>query len=116
MSPSGEICLERGNFMLRTRRSLTVLALFALLVLLPALAGARPAATPRSQAPSQVQLHATAPDASLLGRLLHGLRSLWGREGMTIDPNGTHVQGTTGTGTQGGTVNSDAGMLIDPNG
>jgi len=99
--------------MVRTRRSLTVLALFATLILLPALAGARPAAAPRSHA----GIHATAPGASLLGRFLKGLRSLWGKEGMSIDPNGAHVPGTTGTSTTTtGTATSDAGMLIDPNG
>jgi len=93
--------------MVRTR--LTVLALFASLLLLPALAGAAPAATPRSHA----AVHSTAPDASLLARLLKGLRSLWGKGGMLIDPNGVHVTGTTTTTT---TSTSDAGVLIDPNG
>lgn len=96
--------------MVRTRRSLTVLALFATLLLLPALAGARPAATPHSKA----AVHATAPEPSLLARILKGLRSLWGKEGMTIDPNGAHVQGTPGA--TSGQTTSDAGMLIDPNG
>jgi hypothetical protein len=114
MSPSGENCLERGNFMARTRRSLTALALFAVLVLLPALASARPAATPRSHA----AVHATATGAtSLLDRLWNSLRSLWGKEGMLIDPNGAHVHGTTSTAPNtGGTTTSDGGMLIDPNG
>ena len=96
--------------MVRTRRSLTVLALFATLLLLPALAGATPAAAQRSHA----AIHATASQASLLGRLLKGLRSLWGKEGMSIDPNGAHITGTTTSTT--GTTTSDEGMLIDPNG
>jgi hypothetical protein len=116
MSPSGEICLERGNFMVRTRRSLTALALFAALLLAPALAGARPAAAPRSHA--GVHATTTGAGADLLGRLWKSLRSLWGKEGMLIDPNGAHVPGATGTTatTPGGAATSDAGMLIDPNG
>jgi len=98
--------------MVRTRRSLTVLALFATLLLLPTLAGARPAAAPRSHA----GIHATAPGASLLDRLLKGLRSLWGKEGMSIDPNGAPAPTGGSATTTASTANSDAGVLIDPNG
>ncbi len=98
--------------MIRTRRTLTAATLLATLVLLPSLASARPAATPRSHA----AVHATqATSNDLLARLWHGLHGLWGKEGVLIDPNGAHVVGTTRQ-TPGPSSTSDEGMTIDPNG
>lgn len=111
MSPFGEICLERGNSMVRTRRTLTAATLLATLVLVPSLASARQAAAPKSHATTHAATQATS--ASLVVRLWHGLRNLWGAEGVSIDPNGAHISGTTRQ-TPGGP--SGAGMLIDPNG
>jgi photosystem II stability/assembly factor-like uncharacterized protein len=96
--------------MARTRRTLTA-ALLATLVLAPSLASARPATTPKAHA----AVHATASPSDLLIRLWHSLRSLWGKEGVLIDPNGAHVNGATTRAGDPGAM-SDAGMLIDPNG
>jgi len=77
---------------IRSRRALTTFALLATLALVPSLASARTAAPPRAA------VHApSGAAASLLANLLHGLRSLWGQEGSSIDPNGVHINGTTGT-------------------
>lgn len=75
--------------MVRTRRILVV-SLLATLALLPALASARPAAPP-SRASLRAQGASSGTD--LTSRLWHGLRNLWGREGMTIDPNGARLSG-----------------------
>jgi len=96
--------------MVRTRRTLATATLVSL-VLVPSLASARPAAAPKGRPP----VHATSSSSSLLARALHALRNLWGKEGMTIDPNGIRINGaTTRTGDPG--AMSDNGMLIDPNG
>jgi hypothetical protein len=113
MSPFGEICLERGNSMVRTRHTLTAATLLATLVLVPSLASARQAATPKM--PAAVHATSTLSGSDLLTRVWHALQSLWEREGVLIDPNGAHAHGVT-TRTGDPAAMSDNGMLIDPNG
>lgn len=98
---------------IRSRRALTTFALLATLALVPSLASARTAAPPRAA------VHApSGAAASLLSNLLHGLRSLWGQEGVSIDPHGAHATGTSGTtGTSSLTSGSlPEGASIDPHG
>jgi len=81
--------------LIRLRSTPIALALLATLLLVPSVAGAAPRSSPA--------VHA-ASSSGFLTYLWHTLRSLWGAEGMTIDPNGAHVNGGSGTG--GGTTST----------
>jgi len=95
--------------LIRLRSTPIALALLATLLLVPSVAGAAPRSSPA--------VHA-ASSSGFLTYLWHTLRSLWGAEGMTIDPNGAHVNGTpTGGGTTSFTSGSlPEGTTIDPHG
>ena len=88
------------------RRTLAVLVLAAL-VCLPAAALAAPSGHAR---------HVQA-EAGVFARIWGLLQSLWGAEGMSIDPNGSHAATTTNPGRTSMThLSGAAGMMIDPNG
>ncbi len=92
MPPSGEICLERGTLMVRFHRTLA--ALLATLVLVPAIAAARPSS---GRVHAAAPAAAGAPSAGPISHLWQGIRALWGEEGSGWDPNGVRAAGPTGT-------------------
>jgi hypothetical protein len=100
-----------------TRGKALLLLLAALLVIPWGLAAA-----PRRAAPPHVVAQEPAPAASLAIRLGSWLRSLWGKAGSDIDPNGraaVRSTGGTATGTNidpNGLPAGDAGTNIDPDG
>ncbi|HZF11638.1 MAG TPA: hypothetical protein VFE33_22870 [Thermoanaerobaculia bacterium] len=86
------------------RRTLAVLVLAAL-VCLPSASFAAPSGPAR---------HVQAEEG-VFARLWSLLQSLWGEEGMTIDPNGSHAVATPGR-TSMTHLSGAEGVLIDPNG
>jgi hypothetical protein len=86
----------------------------ALLLLLAALLAVpwSLAAAPRRAAPPRVAVQAPVPAASLAVRLESWLRSLWGKEGSNIDPDGRAAV-RPALGPAGG---AQVGTNIDPNG
>jgi hypothetical protein len=90
------------------RRTLATLALAAL-VCLPSVALAAPSG--RSlEAP-----RAAVVRQGVFTRIWSLLQTLWGEEGMMIDPNGSHAATTPG-GTSLTHLSGAAGMMIDPDG
>jgi hypothetical protein len=100
-----------------TRGKALLLLLAALLVLPWSLAAA-----PRRAAPPRAAAQEPAPAVSLAVRFGSWLRSLWGKEGIDIDPNGRAAVHPTGGATIGSNIDpnglpaGDTGTNIDPNG
>lgn len=87
------------------RRTLSALILASLLGL-PATGAAA-----QSRA-SEASTRAVQSGPSVFSRMWHLLQSLWGEEGMSIDPNGAHAGVKPGP----HSVSGASGMLISPNG
>jgi hypothetical protein len=79
-------------------------------------------AAPRRAAPPRTPAQEPAPAASLAIRFGGWLRSLWGKEGTNIDPDGRAVVHPTGWTQAGSNIDpnglpaGDAGSNIDPDG
>ena len=79
------------------------------------------AAAPRRTASPRVAAQAPAPAASLAVQFGSWLRSLWGKEGSNIDPDGRAVVRPAGVAPAGSNIDpnglpGDIGADIDPNG
>ena len=79
-------------------------------------------AAPLRASPPRVAAQESAPAPSLAVKLGSWLRSLWGKAGSDIDPNGRAAVRSTGGGTIGSNIDpnglpaSDTGTNIDPDG
>ena len=104
-----------------TRASNPSKALLLLLAVFLAVPWSLPATTHRT-APSRATANQWAPAPSLTVKLGSWLRSLWGKAGANIDPNGAATVRTTGGAAAGTNIDpdglpaGDAGANIDPNG
>jgi len=88
---------------------LTALVVAASLALVPAAAQARPSGSVREH---RAALSLPQQASLAVGNLWHTLTSLWGKSGVTIDPNGQPAPSAAGT----GPAPSDTGVSIDPDG
>jgi hypothetical protein len=98
------------------RRRVPALLVAASLVLLPAMAQARPSATPREDRPA---LSLPQQAIALFGNVWHVLTSLWGDSGVSIDPDGAPAPAPpNGSGASIDTngLPGDSGPSIDPDG
>ena len=97
------------------RRALPALLVAALLAALPAVASAAPSRADRADRAARTLPRAVA----ILGDLWRTLTSVWGEEGMSIDPSGNHL-GAPAPGDSGGSTSNGldggSGMPIAPNG
>ncbi|HEV7514751.1 MAG TPA: hypothetical protein VGR07_00485 [Thermoanaerobaculia bacterium] len=96
---------------IRLRRILPAFTLLAALLVIPAIAHARPSRTHHEGRPA-----ATAPSASFLSSAWHFLTHLGAESGVSIDPDGkpSPSGGPNAGGT--GSPTGDSGVSIDPNG
>jgi hypothetical protein len=90
-------------------RPLVALIVASSLALIPAVAQARPVGTTKEQ---RAALSLPQRTSLVFGNLWLTLTSLWGNEGMTIDPSGQPAPPTGG----GSQAPSDHGASIGPDG